>query len=187
MKIHLFFVSAIIFGSVSLHADSLAGSVAGVVRDQAKSPVAGTAITLTKLDDKTTKATVSAADGSWVLATEPGVYSLTAGKPGYTEFTLASLRVGEGQAAKADIALVSAAPAPPPPANVAKGFWKRLGQAYWDDWHPPAVAAVVPPAPGAEPEYRGDPPPFTNPPYPFSVWPMGARYGLGTTIRLNIR
>ncbi len=53
---------AFIFGSMSLNADSLAGSIAGVVRDQAKSPVAGTAITLTKLDDNSTKATVSAAD-----------------------------------------------------------------------------------------------------------------------------
>jgi len=167
----------LVAGAGTLKADSLSGSIAGVVRDQAKAPVAGTSITVTKLDDKTTRATVSAADGTWVLATEPGKYSLTAEKAGYTEFTLASLTVGEGQAAKADVALVSANPAPA--TNVAKGFWKRLGQAYWDDWHPPAVAAVAPPAPGAEPAYRGDPPPFTNPPFPFAVWPIGGTPWIG--------
>ncbi len=163
--------------AATIKADSLAGSIAGIVRDQTKAPVAGTSITVIKLDDKTSKAAVSAADGTWMLAAEPGEYSLTAGKQGYAEFKLASLRVDAGQAAKADIALVSAAPAPP--ANVAKGFWKRFGQAYWDDWHPAPAAAVVPPAPGAEPAYRGDAPPFTNPPFPFTVWPIGGTPWIG--------
>jgi hypothetical protein len=179
MKTRVFtMVAALLCCAAASQADSMAGSIAGVVRDQSKAPVAGTIITLTKLDDKTTRATTSSADGAWVISAEPGEYSLAAEKPGYTNFTMTLVKVGPGQAATTDIALVSATGAPV--TNVAKGFWKRFGQAYWDDWHPAPVAAVTPPpAPGAEPAYRGDPPPFTNPPYPFAVWPIGGTPWIG--------
>ena len=56
------------------------------------------------------------------------------------------------------------------PAN--PGFWGRFVKAYYDDWHP---------TPGAsEPaKYRGYPPPESNPPYPFTVWPMGGTVWIG--------
>jgi len=177
MKIHLFVISlAIVLVAGTGKADSLTGTISGVVRDQAKAPVPGTAITVTRLDDKTTKATVSATDGTWALPAEPGEYSLSAEKPGYTNFKLASLQVNPGQAAKADIDLMSATPQS---TNVAKSFWKRFGQAYLDDWHPAPAAVSAPPAPGAEPAYRGYPPPVSNPPYPFAVWPIGGTPWIG--------
>lgn len=70
--------------------------------------------------------------------------------------------------------LVSPSTAPSGNAATAaqqKGFWARLFQAYYDDWHPPAN-----PEP---PKYRGDPMPETSPPYPFNVWPIGGTVWIG--------
>ena len=52
------------------------------------------------------------------------------------------------------------------------GFWKALFKAYYDDWHP---------GPGTPdpPKYRGDPMPTTNPPFPFTMWPMGGTVLIG--------
>jgi hypothetical protein len=52
------------------------------------------------------------------------------------------------------------------------GFFKRLIQAYRDDWHPG-------PAAGESPKFRGYPTPVTNPPYPFAVWPIGGTVWIG--------
>ena len=67
-------------------------------------------------------------------------------------------------------------PATPPVKNVAPmpNFFKRLAQAYHDDWHPPASAAN-----GPAPKYRGYPPPVSNPPFPFAVWPIGGTPWIG--------
>lgn len=54
------------------------------------------------------------------------------------------------------------------------GFFTRLFQAYRDDWHPPASAAAAPP-----PAFRGYPMPTENPPFPFSVWPIGGTVWIG--------
>jgi len=62
--------------------------------------------------------------------------------------------------------LPAQSPDPAPATN--KGFLARFGQAYLDDWHPPASAANSP-----EPPFRGYPAPVSNPPYPFTVWPIG--------------
>src|ERR1700733_5642741 len=64
----------------------------------------------------------------------------------------------------------------PPPSNAAtaakqKGFWARLAQAYYDDWHPTASTDA--------PKYRGYPMPESNPPYPFNVWPIGGTEWIG--------
>jgi len=80
--------------------------------------------------------------------------------------------------------LPAGAPASPaaPKATPAehKGFLRRFIQAYADDWHPaPAPTAAAASAPGAEPPYRGDPPPVENPPFPFSVWPIGGTVWIG--------
>jgi hypothetical protein len=177
LKTKLLLAAAVLLaGAIASRADSMAGRIAGVVRDQATAPVAGTTITLTKLDDKSTKATLAGPDGGWALSVEPGLYSLVAEKTGYASVTVALLRVGPGEAANADIKLTSSVA----PGNVAKGFWKRFGQAYLDDWHPaPVAAASAPSTPGAEPAYRGYPPPFTNPPFPFAVWPIGGTPWIG--------
>lgn len=61
------------------------------------------------------------------------------------------------------------------------GFWKRFADAYWNDWHAPTTDenATALAAPGAEPPYRGYPPPVSNPPFPFNVWPIGGTPWIG--------
>lgn len=65
-------------------------------------------------------------------------------------------------------------PKPTDPAtNVAHpNFWQRFGQAYKNDWHPT-------PSNDPDPAYRGYPAPESNPPYPFTVWPIGGTVTIG--------
>ena len=172
--------AAFLCAGAGLEAQS-AGSIAGAIRDQAKAAVSGATITATKLDDATARTASSAPDGTYRIAdVAPGMYSVMAQKPGYSDFVVAQVQVTAGQMAIADIVM---APVPTGPVSNAApgGFWKRFARAYWDDWHPApdSVAASAPPAPGAEPAFRGDPPVVTNPPWPFPVWPMGGSPWIG--------
>jgi hypothetical protein len=66
----------------------------------------------------------------------------------------------------------AADPAVAPAVSLSnRGFWARLAKAYFDDWRP---AANSPPA-----KYRGYPPAESNPPYPFSIWPIGGTVWIG--------
>lgn len=157
------------------------GSIAGAIRDQAKAAVSGATITATLLADGTARTTSSGPDGTYRIAdVAPGMYSVMAQKPGFSDFVVAQVQVTAGQMAIADIVM---APVPAGPVTNAApaGFWKRFAKAYWDDWHPAPDTGVagLPPAPGAEPPYRGDPPVVTNPPWPFIVWPMGGSPWIG--------
>jgi len=60
----------------------------------------------------------------------------------------------------------------PATESAPQGFWGRLVKAYADDWHPGPDA-------GAPPQYRGYPMPVSNPPFPFSVWPIGGTVWIG--------
>jgi hypothetical protein len=83
----------------------------------------------------------------------------------------------DGGSAPAPSSLLPAAkPVLDPVTNAAaaatnRGFWARLAKAYLDDWHPAASSAA--------PKYRGYPPVESNPPYPFSVWPIGGTVWIG--------
>lgn len=72
----------------------------------------------------------------------------------------------------------AAAPAAPSAATDAGaaaesgGFFSRWGSAYWQDW-----TGTLPPAP--EVPFRGDPPPVSNPPFPFDYWPYGGSPTIG--------
>jgi len=157
------------------------GSIAGAIRDQAKAAVSGATITATKLADGTARTTSSGLDGTYRIAdVTPGMYSVMAQKQGYSDFVVAQVQVEAGQMAIADIVMVPVSTGPI--SNAAPGgFWKRLANAYWDDWHPApdSTTSSAPPAPGAEPAFRGDPPVTTNPPWPFPVWPMGGSPWIG--------
>ncbi len=163
-------------------ADSSFGTIAGAIRDQAKAAISDATITATKLDDSSTRTTTAGLDGTYrIVNVVPGMYSVMAQKKGYSDFVLAQVQVGAGRVAIADIVM---APIPTGPVtNLAPpGFWRRFARAYADDWRggpDPAAAAPAAPAPGAEPAYRGDPPPESNPPYPFTIWPQGGTPGIG--------
>jgi Putative beta-barrel porin-2, OmpL-like. bbp2/Carboxypeptidase regulatory-like domain len=165
---------------VALEAQST-GSIAGAIRDQAKAAVSGATITATLLADGTARTTSSGPDGTYHIAdVVPGMYSVMAQKAGFSDFVVAQVQVTAGQMAIADIVMVPVQTGPITNAAPA-GFWKRFAKAYWDDWHPApdTGAAGAPPAPGAEPAFRGDPPVVTNPPWPFPVWPMGGSPWIG--------
>ncbi len=69
--------------------------------------------------------------------------------------------------------------APGPPVNVAEhSFWRRLGKAYQNDWHPT-------PSTDADPPFRGYPAPESNPPYPFTVWPIGGTVNIGQPFNIS--
>ncbi len=55
------------------------------------------------------------------------------------------------------------------------GFLKRLGKAYWEDWRP----APAPAASSSALALRGYPAPESNPPFPFTVWPIGGTVNIG--------
>jgi len=148
------------------------GIVRGVVRDETKSPLAGAIITATKLDDSTTRTTISSMDGAYQMFDVPvGMYSVMAEKEGFSQVVVSSLQISTGTAAVADFLLVPISSGPV--TNVAPGgFWKRFAQAYWGDWHDKSVS-------GPEPKYRGYPAPESNPPFPFTVWPYGGSPVIG--------
>jgi hypothetical protein len=56
--------------------------------------------------------------------------------------------------------------------SVPTGFWKRFVKAYADDWKGSGDS-------GPAPEFRGDPAPVSNPPWPFTVWPYGGSPVIG--------
>jgi hypothetical protein len=166
-------------------------AIHGSAKDSSGRPVAGVEISVRNMDDQSDPAVVSGSDGSFALRKiKPGKYEISAAHEGFRELTL-SFDLAAGDDHPVELTLAAAAvsnaspaiaPAVAPPAmNVAPaGFWKRFAQAYKDDWHPaPAAAVGATPAPGAEPAYRGDPPVVSNPPWPFTVWPMGGTPWIG--------
>jgi hypothetical protein len=149
-----------------------AGVITGVVRDEAKVPLAGALVTATKLDDSTTQTTLSAADGTFrITGVVPGMYSVMAEKEGFSQLVVSSLQVTAEKPAIADFILMPSNATPV--TNVAPGgFWKRFARAYADDWHDKGAG-------GPEPKYRGYPAPESNPPFPFTVWPYGGSPVIG--------
>jgi hypothetical protein len=165
-------LAIILIAAVAASAQSELGTLSGVVRDQAKNPLAGAVVTATKLDDSTTRTTISGLDGYYqILNVAPGMYSVMAEKEGMAQVVVSSLQISADKPAVADFVLV--------PSNTgavtnvaAGGFWKRLAQAYWDDWHDKGAG-------GPDPKYRGYPAPESNPPFPFTVWPYGGSPVIG--------
>jgi hypothetical protein len=158
--------------AILVSAQTSGGIISGVIRDEAKVPVPGAVITATKLDDHTTRTTVSGMDGTFQLMNViPGMYSVMAEKEGFSQLVVSSLQVLSDKQAVADFILMPADAVPV--VNVAQGgFWKRLARAYVDDWHDKGAG-------GPDPKYRGYPAPESNPPYPFTVWPYGGSPVIG--------
>jgi|HubBroStandDraft_6_1064221.scaffolds.fasta_scaffold62379_2 hypothetical protein len=90
---------AILFRVVSTQGQQpLAGSINGIVRDQAKSPIAEVALTATNLDDGSIRFSVSDRKGAYQFVDlPPGSYSIRAQKIGYRDYTVAVVTVATGE------------------------------------------------------------------------------------------
>jgi Putative beta-barrel porin-2, OmpL-like. bbp2/Carboxypeptidase regulatory-like domain len=171
VSVLLLFASTLTLAQV-VSAPSQSATLSGVVRDQARNPLAGATITATNLADSTTQTTVSGIDGSYQISDiGAGMYSVMAEKEGFSQVVVSSLQISGGKPAVADFMLVP--PVTTPLTNIAeRSFWRRLAQAYWDDWHDKGAG-------GPDPKYRGYPAPESNPPFPFTVWPYGGSPVIG--------
>jgi len=161
-------------------ADEAAATIAtgvvfrGITRDLAGEPLAEVQVAICSMEQNTPHLALSGNDGTFlVTGLTPGRYQITAWTDGYeTEMPVI-----------VDVAADVPDQQPPAPAAVplaktdskdAKkpaGFFSRLAKAYYDDWHPGPD--------GDASKYRGYPPPESNPPYPFAVWPIGGTPWIG--------
>ena len=100
---------ALFWNVIAMNAQSSFGTIAGLVRNPAKVPVAGATVTATKLDGSTIRTTISGSDGLYSFSDVlPGSYSVIAQADGYPDTTLSSLQVTAGRATRADIAMPAA-------------------------------------------------------------------------------
>ncbi len=167
---------------LSAYSEPTSPTISGVTRNSNGKPLGQVEVTAHDVQGKTDHTVTSDAKGEYTVADlGPGLYVMTAKAPGLASSPPVSIVITARQSSYTDLYLdkVEAAPAAAPatePTNVSAaakpGFFKRLGQAYWDDWH--ATNSTDPTAP-----YRGEPAPVSNPPYPFTVWPMGGTPNIG--------
>jgi len=113
---------------------------------------------------------VSGSDGAFFVSDlKPGRYELTAKLEGLESSAPTIVDLSDQQTAPVDVPVATNAPAAN--AGVTGGFFSRLIKAYHDDWHPGPD--------GPAPAFRGDPAPESNPPFPFTTWPMGGTVAIG--------
>jgi hypothetical protein len=153
--------------------NSTYGTVLGVTLRPDGKPLHKAQIILRSGGDESDLTVVSDADGTFLIARlKPGQYQLTARAEGLATSS-ATVDVTAGQTAHVDVPFVKSVIAPTNVSAAAKpGFFRRLAKAYWDDWHPGSDNEEAP-------KYRGYPIPESNPPFPFSVWPIGGTVWIG--------
>jgi hypothetical protein len=148
------------------------GGVRGVTRNPSGIPLPAVKVTLHGADGSVDKTTISGVDGTFSLeGLKPGHYQVTADKEGFAPSPVVPVEIAAAQNFGVDLAL-AVAPAGTCPGCGKGGFFGRLARAYYDDWHPSATS-------GPEPAYRAYPMPVSNPPFPFSVWPIGGTVWIG--------
>src|SRR5271168_954819 len=102
-------VSAALLCTGVVNAQSTFGTIAGLVRDSAKAPIADAMITVTKKDGNTIRTTISNSSGLYAFADiPPGEYSAIAQSPGLPDIAVPSLKVVAGQATRADLTQTAA-------------------------------------------------------------------------------
>ncbi len=166
------FLSAIL----SAYVEPKPVSISGVTRDLNGKPLGNVQVTAHSTKANTDRTVTSQADGKYsVTGLPPGEYLMSAQAPGLASSPPVSIVVTIRQSSYTDLYLdkVASAPAPTNVSAAAKpDFFKRFGDAYWSDWHPSASTDPTP-------AYRGYPAPVTNPPFPFTIWPMGGTVNIG--------
>jgi hypothetical protein len=157
--------------ALQMEAQETVSNLRGVTLRPDKQPLPEVQVIAHNVDENTDHTVVSGADGAFAIANlKPGHYQLTGKKEGFESSPPATVALAAGQSLHIDIPFTATN------GSVAAkpGFFRRFAQAYWDDWHPPATDPNAP-----QPQFRGYPAPVSNPPYPFSVWPIGATPGIG--------
>src|SRR5580693_1724726 len=134
----------------------------GVVQDAAGSPVASAQVLAHNSEEKTDRTILSAADGSFAIDNlKPGHYQIKATKLGFRDLPVAE----QDLVADGNLML-----------NLILGahleFFKRLSQAYAQDWQGAAAS-------GPEPPRRALPSPLDSPPFPNSDWSYGGSPEIG--------
>ncbi len=148
------------------------GGLRGITRNPRGLPLPLVKVTVRGADGSAARSTISGLDGAYSLdGLKPGRYEVTADKEGFGSSPVAPLQLAAGQSFYIDVTL-AIAPAATSQTGNSGNFFKRLGKAYWDDWHPPANS-------GPDAPYRGYPAPISNPPFPFTVWPIGGTVWIG--------
>jgi hypothetical protein len=144
------------------------GTVRGVTRDPGGRPLAAVKVVAHTVGDTPDRVAVSSGDGAFALeGLKPGHYQFTAQKEGFASSPTADVELASAQNFNLDLALATE------PAAAHNGnFFGRFAKAYWNDWHPSST-------PGPEAPYRGYPAPVSNPPFPFTVWPIGGTVSIG--------
>jgi hypothetical protein len=95
------------------------GTIAGVVRDANKRPVADAAVTATRLDGNGIRTTISNSEGVYSFADVPaGAYSVMAQADGYADVSLGELQVTAGRPTRSNIMMASAQAGAPPASPV---------------------------------------------------------------------
>jgi hypothetical protein len=156
------------------------GSLHGITVASNGLSLAGVVVSIHSVDGAFDRELVSAGDGTFNAGDlRPGAYRVTASKEGFSSRWEATVEITQNQTATATLALVAAgnsAIVPMLPATAVTpsggGFFHRFFQFYAQDWKGSSET-------GPELQYRGDPPPVTAPPFPFSIWPYGGSVTIG--------
>jgi Carboxypeptidase regulatory-like domain len=168
----VFALSMILSIGGAARADQGSASLRGITRDLRGLPLQAVRVTLHCVEDSIDRTVLSGGDGEYVVdKLRPGRYQLTAQKDGAATRSAIDVELASQQNVNVDIDLTAEVASPTPPQG---GFLKRFVKAYVDDWRGAPAAENAPTAP-----YRGYPPPVTNPPFPFAVWPIGGTPWIG--------
>src|SRR5215469_6526401 len=152
----------------------MSGALRGVTKGPEGQPVGHAEVTVHNMAESSDLTVVSGSDGIFLLAAlTPGRYQLTAKTEGFSTPSATTVDVADQQATSVDLSLNKSVISSDNVSPAARqGFFQRLARAYWDDWH-------ANPESGEAAKYRGYPTPVSNPPYPFSVWPIGGTVWIG--------
>jgi hypothetical protein len=111
-------LAVLLAGFLSAHsagAQITLGAITGVVRDASNAPLAGATVTAARVEGGAIRGTVSGSDGIYSVGDlTPGTWSITVEAKGHPDFTLPSVPVVAGKAARADALMSPAIPAPAP-------------------------------------------------------------------------
>ncbi|MGB0104715.1 MAG: carboxypeptidase-like regulatory domain-containing protein, partial [Candidatus Sulfotelmatobacter sp.] len=96
----------LVWGSVSVSAQSTFGSIVGVVQDKTQAVVPGATVTIRRLEDNSTRSATSDQNGSFeFLNLKPGIYALSAQADGFAEFQVPSAELTSRQTLRIEVTL----------------------------------------------------------------------------------